>query len=52
MLPLDFNTVLQRAESCLMLLHDKIKSDPFVQESGINAFLTDAPVDVPEWPLG
>ncbi len=51
-LPLDFNTVLQRAESRLMLLHDKIKSAPFLQDSGIEAFLDDSRTDDSELELG
>jgi hypothetical protein len=38
-LPLDFNTVLRRAESRLLKLHNKIKTAPFLQERGIQEFL-------------
>ena len=40
-LPLDFGTVLQRADSRLLKLRDKIKSAPFLQQSGIEEFLND-----------
>jgi len=40
-LPLDFNTVLRRAESRLLKLHDKIQSSPFLQNHGINDYLKD-----------
>lgn len=38
-LPMDFTTVLRRAESRLLKLHDRIKSAPFLQERGIDKFL-------------
>jgi hypothetical protein len=38
-LPLGFSTVLRRAESRLLRLHDKIKSVPFLQERGIDRSL-------------
>lgn len=40
-LPMDFNTVLRRAESRLLKLHDKIQSAPFLQEHGIDEFLNE-----------
>jgi hypothetical protein len=40
--PLDFSTVLRRAESRLLKLHDKIKSAPFLQERGIETFLDES----------
>lgn len=43
-LPLDFATVLRRAESRLLKLHDKIKSAPFLQEKGIEEFLNESTV--------
>ncbi len=38
-LPMDFTTVLRRAESRLLKLHEKIKSAPFLQDRGIEKFL-------------
>jgi len=40
-IPLDFGTVLRRAESRLLRLHEKIKSAPFLQERGIEEYLAD-----------
>ncbi|MGC1479016.1 MAG: ATP-binding protein [Chthoniobacterales bacterium] len=40
-LPMDFGTVLQRADSRLLKLREKIKSAPFLQESGIETFLSE-----------
>ena len=40
--PLDFDTVLQRADSRLLKLRDKIKSAPFLQKAGIESFLSEA----------
>ena len=41
-IPLDFSTVLRRAESRLLKLHDKIKSAPFLQDQGIEEFLDES----------
>lgn len=41
-LPLDFDTVLQRAASRLLKLQDKIKSAPFLQNHGIEEFLNNS----------
>src|ERR1035437_260671 len=38
-LPMDFSTVLRRAASRLLKLHDKIKSAPFLKDRGIDKFL-------------
>ena len=38
-LPMDFDTVLRRAESRLFKLHEKIRSAPFLQDAGIQIFL-------------
>lgn len=38
-LPMDFDTVLRRAESRLFKLHEKIRSAPFLQDAGIQKFL-------------
>lgn len=38
-IPLDFSTVLRRAESRLLKLYDKIKSAPFLHQKGIEEFL-------------
>jgi len=50
-LPLDFGTVLQRADSRLLKLRDKIKSAPFLQQSGIEEFLDDYTHEEGELPL-
>lgn len=50
-LPLDFGTVLQRADSRLLKLRDKIKSAPFLQEAGIDQFLSESEQDFGELPL-
>ena len=50
-LPLDFGTVLQRADSRLLKLRDKIKSAPFLQEAGIDGFLSEEEPDLCELPL-
>ncbi len=39
--PLDFTTVLQRADSRLFKLREKIKSAPFLQDAGIEEFLSE-----------
>lgn len=39
--PMDFTTVLHRADSRLLKLRDKIKSAPFLQNAGIDTFLSD-----------
>src|SRR5690606_33882371 len=49
--PLDFNTVLHRADSRLLKLRDKIKSAPCLQEAGIDAFLSDEVAAPNELPL-
>jgi hypothetical protein len=41
-LPMDFTTVLRRAESRLLKLHEKIKSAPFLKERGIDKFLDES----------
>ena len=40
-LPLDFNTVLQRADSRLLKLRDKIKAAPFFEKAQIDSFLNE-----------
>jgi hypothetical protein len=50
-LPLDFSTVLQRADSRLLKLRDKIKSAPFLQQAGIDEFLADDIAPPDELPL-
>ena len=50
-LPLDFGTVLQRADSRLLKLRDKIKSAPFLQKAGIDGFLEECEPDLGELPL-
>jgi hypothetical protein len=40
-LPLDFNTVLQRADSRLLKLRDKIKAAPFFEKAQIESFLNE-----------
>lgn len=50
-LPLDFATVLQRADSRLLKLRDQIKSAPFLQKAGIDAFLSDDVANPSELPL-
>lgn len=39
--PLDFTTILQRADSRLLKLRDQIKSAPFLQKAGIENFLSE-----------
>lgn len=43
-LPLDFSTVLQRADSRLLKLREKIKSAPFLQNANLESFGDEAPV--------
>jgi hypothetical protein len=50
-LPLDFTTVLQRADSRLLKLREKIKSAPFLQDKNLDAFVDDEPVLTGELPL-
>lgn len=50
-LPLDFTTVLQRADSRLLKLRDKIKEAPFLQQVGIDAFLSEDVVESGELTL-
>jgi len=38
-LPIDFETILQRAKSRLLNLYDKIRTAPFLQQQGIDKFL-------------
>ena len=40
-LPLDFSTVLQRADSRLLKLREKIKSAPFLQDKNLDEFIDD-----------
>jgi hypothetical protein len=49
--PLDFGTALQRADSRLLKLRDKIKSAPFLQKAGIDNFLEENDADPSELPL-
>ena len=51
-LPLDFGTVLQRADSRLLKLRDKIKSAPFLQNIEIDQFLSEGESDLGGLPLG
>jgi len=44
-LPLDYCTVLQRADSRLLKLRDKIKAAPFLQDACIDQFLSDPEID-------
>ena len=50
-LPLDFTTVLQRADSRLLKLREKIKSAPFLQDKNLEDFVDDDPVMTGELPL-
>jgi hypothetical protein len=50
-LPLDFGIVLQRADSRLLKLRDKIKAAPFLQDAGIEAFLSEDNINLDELPL-
>jgi hypothetical protein len=50
-LPLDFGTVLQRADSRLLKLRDKIKSAPFLQNVEIDQYLSETVSDFGELPL-
>lgn len=50
-LPLDFATVLQRADSRLLKLREKIKSAPFLQDKNLEAFVDNEPVLMGELPL-
>lgn len=50
-LPLDFSTVLQRADSRLLKLREKIKSAPFLQNQDLEEFVDDEPVLTGELPL-
>jgi hypothetical protein len=50
-LPLDFATVLQRADSRLLKLRDQIKAAPFLQKAGIDAFLSEDVVNPGELSL-
>ena len=50
-LPLDFGTVLQRADSRLLKLREKIKSAPFLQNVEIDQFLSERESDLRELPL-
>ena len=42
-LPLPFSVVLERADSCLLRLHEQIKSAPFMQEMDIDEYLNENP---------
>ncbi|MEX2578818.1 MAG: ATP-binding protein [Verrucomicrobiales bacterium] len=50
-LPLSFDTVLQRADSRLLKLREKIKTAPFLQEAGIDQFLDESNPVSSELPL-
>jgi hypothetical protein len=50
-LPLDFSTVLQRADSRLFKLREKIKSAPFLQEVNIDDFINDGSPELGELPF-
>jgi hypothetical protein len=50
-LPLSFDTVLQRADSRLLKLREKIKSAPFLQGKNLDEFVQDEPVLKGELPL-
>ncbi len=50
-LPLDFTTVLQRADSRLLKLREKIKSAPFLQDKNLGPFVDDEPVLTGELPF-
>ncbi|MCB1207463.1 MAG: ATP-binding protein [Verrucomicrobiae bacterium] len=50
-LPLDFSTVLQRADSRLLKLREKIKSAPFLQDKNLEEFVDDESILTGELPL-
>lgn len=50
-LPLDFSTVLQRADSRLLKLREKIKSAPFLQDKNLEQFVDEDPILTGELPL-
>ncbi len=51
-LPMDFDTVLQRADSRLLKLRDRIKTAPFLQNAGIESFLAEDLLPPNELPIG
>lgn len=50
-LPLEFGTVLQRADSRLLKLRDKIRAAPFLKNVKIDQFLSETGPDLGEFPL-
>jgi hypothetical protein len=44
--PLPFSVILDRADSRLLKLREKIKSAPFLQEAGVDDFLNEEPAEV------
>ena len=50
-LPMDFPTVLQRADSRLLKLREKIKSAPFLQDGKLDEFVTEETLSDGELPI-